>query len=158
MRLSRMTTAAAAVAILACGVTFWTASAQPAGGDGKPGGPPPAGEGRGRPNRGGGDGPGAGERGPRSEWAEKLKDELKDHPRMARSLVALHEAKDYMEKAPNDFGGHKASAIKAIDDAIKEITEAMKFDAKRGDKKDDKGGKPGDKPGDGKPATPPGKP
>ena len=115
MRFSRMTTAAAAVAILACGVTFWTASAQPAGGDGKPGGPPPAGEGRGRPNRGGGgDGPGAGERGPRSEWVEKYKDELRDHPRMARSLVALHEAKDYMEKAPGDFGGHKAAASNSI--------------------------------------------
>lgn len=146
MRLSRMTSMAAVVAILATGVTFWTASAQPAGG-GKPGAQPPAGEGRPRPNRGGGgaDGPGARERGPRSEWAEKLKDEMRDHPRMARSLVSLHEVKDYMDKAPGDFGGHKASAIKAIDEAIKEITEAMKFDAKRGDKGKDP--KPGDKPG-----------
>jgi hypothetical protein len=58
-----------------------------------------------------------------------------------------------MDKAPNDFGGHKAAAIKACDDAIKEITEAMKFDPKRGE------GKPGErkpeaKPADAKPAEP----
>jgi hypothetical protein len=150
MRLSKMTVAAATVAILAGGVTFWTASAQPAGDPPKPtqpGGP------AGRPGRGERPGPGAGERGPRSEWQEKYKDELRDHPRMARALVSLHDAKDYMDKAPNDFGGHKAAAIKACDDAIKEITEAMKFDPKRGE------GKPGErkpeaKPADAKPAEP----
>ncbi|HVU63425.1 MAG TPA: hypothetical protein VHC70_05580 [Phycisphaerales bacterium] len=155
MKLSRTTwTAAAVVALLAGGVMVWDASAQQPGSSQPT--VQPGGEGR-RPGRGpGGGGAGDGERGPRSKWAEEFRTEVREHPSMGRALVALHEAKDYMEKASNDFGGHKAASIKACDEAIKELKEAIKFDAKRERRTDRPGGKPGDaKPGDSKPADPP---
>lgn len=157
MKLSRTTlTAAAMVALMAGGVAVWNASAQPPGA-GQPPNQPPAQPGDGaRPGRGGGGPAGDGERGERgrSKWAEELKNEVAEHPRMGRALVALHEAKEYMEKASNDFGGHKASSIKACDEAIKELKEAIKFDAKRERRGDKPGDGKGEKPGDSKPKDP----
>jgi hypothetical protein len=125
----------AAVAIPALGFTLLPAMAQPGGGDGKP---PAAHPGEGGPGAGGdrpGRGPGGGERGqrggPRSPWAEKYQQELREHPSMARSLVALHDTKDYMEKSTEDFGGTKAQTLKDIDAAIKSIEASMKHDPKR---------------------------
>ncbi|HWF08299.1 MAG TPA: hypothetical protein VG297_07535 [Bryobacteraceae bacterium] len=37
------------------------------------------------------------------------------HPRLARTIEALRDARDYLEKAPHDFGSHKADAIRATD-------------------------------------------
>jgi hypothetical protein len=96
-----------------------------------------------RPGPGGPGGRGErGERGERSQWVEKYRQELREHPRLARSIVALHETKEYLEKSPNDLGGHKASAIKACDEALKELKEAMKFDPKR-EPPADRGDRPG---------------
>jgi hypothetical protein len=55
---------------------------------------------------------------------------MRDHPRLARSLINLHETKDYLQKAPHDFGGHKVAAIKEIDAAILELEAAMKAEPK----------------------------
>jgi hypothetical protein len=164
MKLSRTTlTAAAAVALMAAGALVWNANAQQPGSDQptttQPGGPHRPGRGGPGGGGGGGDGGGDGAGGRHSKWAEDLKTEVAEHPRMGQALVRLHEAKDYMEKSKEDFGGHKTSTIKAIDDAIKELNEAIKFDPKherKDDKSDPKSGKPGDsKPGDSKPGTDP---
>lgn len=64
------------------------------------------------------------------EWREKFQMELRDHPRLARSIIALHETRDYLEKAPNTFGGHKAAAIASCDAAIQELKNALQFDIK----------------------------
>ncbi len=144
MKVSSVSVSMAAVAILAGGIALWPANAQPTGS--KPAGDqPPAG---GRPAT---PGPRGGDRGgePPSEWREKLKDELREHPRLGRALLALHEARDYLDKAPNEFGGHKKSAIESIDNSIKELVQAIKFDEKREPPKDRpaRGEKPsGDKP------------
>lgn len=139
----------AAIVTPAMSVALWPAIAQPGGGGGggrdrQPGNRAPSGEGR----------------GPRSEWAEKYKTELREHPRLARAIVALHEAKDYIQRpaeGAGDFGGNKDAALKACDEAIKRLTEAMKFDPKRqpgnsggrgGDDGDDKGGNKDDKKGE----------
>jgi hypothetical protein len=149
MKLSSVSVSMVAVAILAGSVALWPASAQPTGQPTDKPASHPTGEPPARP---------AGPRGDRpnrqpSEWQEKLKDEVREHPRLGRALVALHEAKDYLDKATGDLGGHKASSIKACDDAIKELTEAIKFDEKRDDSK----GRPGrGKPeGEGKPPSKP---
>ena len=120
---------AAALFVPVAGMAFWPAFAQPADGGGKPPAAQPGGGGGDRPGRGGGQGGGQG--GGRSEWAEKYKDEVREHPRLGRALVALSEAKDYMEKANIDFGGTKAATIKSIDDSIKQIKETIKHDPKR---------------------------
>jgi hypothetical protein len=129
------------------GAALLPALAQPAGGGRNPDQPrkQPGDRPAGEPNPGGGGG-GAQRRSP---WAEKYRDDLRDHPRIARALVALHEVKDYLEKpAPGagDFGGHQAASIKACEEAIKQLTEAMKHDPKR--EPGQRRGQDKDRPGD----------
>jgi hypothetical protein len=64
----------------------------------------------------------------------KMHQELREHPRIARSIVELHETKAYLEKAPHDFGGHRVEAIKSVDESIKQLKEALKYDAQHDDK------------------------
>jgi hypothetical protein len=56
------------------------------------------------------------------------------HPRIAKAIEALKDARVYMQAAPHDFGGHKAEAIRATDDAIKQLNLALAYRA-REDKK-----------------------
>jgi hypothetical protein len=114
----------AALPVLAAALP--TAIGQPAAGGQPPAAtqppPPPPHEGGPRGD-GGPDGEG-------SKWRQEYRQELREHPRIARAIVALHEVKEHLEKAPHDFGGHKAAAIKSVDESIKELKEAIKFDAK----------------------------
>ncbi len=160
MKFSSVSVSMAAVALLAGGVALWPANAQPTGDKPAGGGQPPAG---GRPNGGGGQ-RGGGR--PQSPWAEKFRDELREHPSLGRALVSLHDAKDYLDTVKGDLGGHKKATMDSIDASIKEITEAIKFDEKAPPRdRPGRGGgdAPGDKPAGDKPATttppaPPAKP
>jgi len=49
------------------------------------------------------------------------------HPRLARAIEALRDARAYMQEAPHDFGGHKAAAIRACDDAIRQLNFALAY-------------------------------
>ena len=49
------------------------------------------------------------------------------HPRIARAIEALRDAREYLEHAPHDFGGHKADAIRATDNAIRELNLALAY-------------------------------
>ena len=53
------------------------------------------------------------------------------HPRIATAIDALRDARSYLVSAPHDFGGHKADAIRACDDAIKQLNLAMAYRAKK---------------------------
>ena len=152
MKFSNVSVSMAAVAVLAAGVALWPANAQPTG-DKPAGGPPPAGD--------KGTGPRSGDRGekgdrpPQSAWREKLKDELREHPSLGRALLSLHEAKDYLETVKSDLGGHKASTIVSIDNSIKELVEAIKFDEKREGGPANGGGRPSRRPNNEKPGDAP---
>ena len=50
------------------------------------------------------------------------------HPEIRMALKRLEGAKDAMQKAASDFGGHKSKAIDATNIAISELREALKFD------------------------------
>lgn len=52
------------------------------------------------------------------------------HPRIAAAITALRDARSYMVAAPHDFGGHKAEAIRACDDAIRQLNLALAYRAK----------------------------
>lgn len=134
MKRSISTLAAAAIAVPVLAFALIPAVAQPTGTPPTPTNPAPPGPRGDRP-----DGPGRGPRGDGegSPWREKFRTELREHPRLGRALVALHEAKDYIEKNPSDFGGTKAATIKSIDDSIKQITETIKHDEKRTDPRAD---------------------
>ena len=52
------------------------------------------------------------------------------HPRIAAAIAALRDARTYMADAPHDFGGHKEAAIKASDEAIRQLNLALAYRAK----------------------------
>lgn len=53
------------------------------------------------------------------------------HPRIAAAIAAIKDARAYMQAAPHDFGGHKAEAIRASDEAIKQLNLALAYRAKQ---------------------------
>ncbi len=52
------------------------------------------------------------------------------HPAIHAAIRKLRAAKEDLEKAAHDYGGHRSKAIQAIDVALKELEEALRFDKK----------------------------
>jgi len=52
------------------------------------------------------------------------------HPELVKARRKLRGAKQDLEKAAHDYGGHKAKAIEAINQALEEISAALEFDKK----------------------------
>lgn len=50
------------------------------------------------------------------------------HPEIREAIAALRRAKGHMEHAAHDFGGHRVEALRATDDAIRQLEECLKFD------------------------------
>jgi acetyl esterase/lipase len=53
------------------------------------------------------------------------------HPRLAAAITALRDAREYLQSAPHDFGGHKAAAIRATDEAIRQLNFALQYRERR---------------------------
>ena len=53
------------------------------------------------------------------------------HPRIAQAIRNLEDAINYMENAPNNFGGHKAAALNASRAAVNELRAALAFRAQQ---------------------------
>lgn len=51
-------------------------------------------------------------------------------PHMKAALQSLNQAKNQLEKATPDKGGHRAKAIELVDQAIGEVKEGIEFDNK----------------------------
>jgi hypothetical protein len=64
-------------------------------------------------------------------WTLHAENEAAKHPRIVAAIKALKDARAYMQAAPDDFGGHKADAIRACDDAIRQLQLALNFRAKK---------------------------
>jgi hypothetical protein len=56
---------------------------------------------------------------------QNVRNEMGEHPRIARAVRALEDAVQYLERAPHDFGGHKARAIADSRKAIEQLREAI---------------------------------
>ena len=52
------------------------------------------------------------------------------HPRIAAAIAAIRDARTYMAEAPHDFGGHRSAAIKASDEAIRQLSLALAYRGK----------------------------
>lgn len=52
------------------------------------------------------------------------------HPHIRGAIRELREAKHELETAAHDFGGHRKEAIEAVDNAIKQLQEALEYDKK----------------------------
>src|SRR5215469_6837665 len=50
------------------------------------------------------------------------------HPNIRKAIAALRDARQEMNRANNDFCGHKAEALKATDYAISQLQEALRYD------------------------------
>ena len=50
------------------------------------------------------------------------------HPELMKAMKALEHAKNDLQNAARDFGGHRAKAEQLTEQAITEVREAMKFD------------------------------
>ncbi len=53
------------------------------------------------------------------------------HPQIREALAALRRAKEHMEHAAHDFGGHRVEAIEATNRAIQQLDLCLKYDVKR---------------------------
>lgn len=49
------------------------------------------------------------------------------HPEIRDAIAALRRAKDHMEHAAHDFGGHRVEAIRATDEAIRQLEICLKY-------------------------------
>jgi hypothetical protein len=61
---------------------------------------------------------------------QSIRSEAAEHPRIAAAIRELEEAIAYMEKAPHDFGGHKAEALRASREAVQQLRKALAYRAK----------------------------
>lgn len=52
------------------------------------------------------------------------------HPHIRAALRELREARRELQTAAHDFGGHRKEAIEAVDNAIKQLQEALQYDKK----------------------------
>ena len=50
------------------------------------------------------------------------------HPQIREAIAAMRRAKEHMEHAAHDFGGHRVEAIKATDVAIHQLEECLRYD------------------------------
>jgi hypothetical protein len=50
------------------------------------------------------------------------------HPEIREAIASLRRAKEHLEHAAHDFGGHRVEAIKATDEALRQLQDCLKFD------------------------------
>ncbi|MBV9695431.1 MAG: hypothetical protein JO005_00680 [Gammaproteobacteria bacterium] len=59
--------------------------------------------------------------------ADERREEWREHPRIVKAVHELEDAIRYMEAAPHDFGGHKAAALAASREAVRQLREAINY-------------------------------
>lgn len=50
------------------------------------------------------------------------------HPQIRAAMRSLENAKDHLQHAAHDFGGHRVEAIRAIDEAHHQLELCLQFD------------------------------
>lgn len=58
------------------------------------------------------------------------KEAMEQHPQIAGAMQHLREAKENLEHAAHDFGGHRAAALKHVNEALEECRQALAYDKK----------------------------
>ncbi len=52
------------------------------------------------------------------------------HPHIRAAIRELQQAKRELQTAAHDFGGHREDALKACDEAINQLQQALQYDKK----------------------------
>ena len=50
------------------------------------------------------------------------------HPQIQAAIQALENAKHHLQEASHDFGGHRADALRATDEAIHQLQICLQYD------------------------------
>ena len=50
------------------------------------------------------------------------------HPEIREAIASMRRAREHMDHAAHDFGGHRVEAIKATDEAIRQLQLCLEFD------------------------------
>ena len=50
------------------------------------------------------------------------------HPEIREAIASLQRARMHMQEAAHDFGGHRVEALKATDEAIRQLQICLRFD------------------------------
>jgi hypothetical protein len=50
------------------------------------------------------------------------------HPEIRAAIESLRHAREHLNHAAHDFGGHKVEAIKSIDEAIHQLQVCLEYD------------------------------
>jgi predicted S18 family serine protease len=68
------------------------------------------------------------------KMGDKMKAEkhekMEQHPAIEAAVKHLREAKNALEHANHDFGGHRVKAIEHVNQALAECEQALSFDKK----------------------------
>jgi hypothetical protein len=51
-----------------------------------------------------------------------------EHPEIHDALNSLRHAREHLEHATHDFGGHRVDALRATDEAIRQLEICLKYD------------------------------
>ena len=68
-----------------------------------------------------------------SNFLPKTQDRDRDnerHPHIRGAIRELQEAKKELQTAAHDFGGHRADALRSVDEAIHQLQLALQYDKK----------------------------
>jgi len=66
----------------------------------------------------------------KEERKEEKAEKNEQHPHIRAAIRELEASKKELQTAAHDFGGHRVDAIKAIDEALKQLRLAQQFDKK----------------------------
>ena len=66
---------------------------------------------------------------------EPIREEAREHPRIAKAIHELEDAIRYMEAAPHDFGGYKAQAIADSKAAVISLRKALAYRAAKDERR-----------------------
>ena len=50
------------------------------------------------------------------------------HPEIREAIESLRRARNHLEHAAHDFGGHRVEAIKSIDESLRQLQDCLKYD------------------------------
>jgi hypothetical protein len=50
------------------------------------------------------------------------------HPEIRAAVEALENAKRHLQEAAHDFHGHRADAIRSVDEALRQLRVCMQYD------------------------------
>jgi hypothetical protein len=65
---------------------------------------------------------------PQPKAAPAAAADRESHPEIRAAMANLREAREHLERAKHDFGGHRVAAIKAVDEAIHQLQLALESD------------------------------